>query len=126
VETTVLIGRGGKIIKEPESAWEQELAKAPKFFASRLAFMTPDHHRVRNFVVSELPRNNGKPLPIAALSQQLGMKPDKLDKILGDLEKNLFFLLRDDSGAVLWAFPLTAAKTPHLVRFKSGESSFAA
>jgi len=126
VETTVLIGCGGKIIKEPESTWEKELAKAPKFFASRLAFMTPDHHKVRNFVVSELPRNAGKPLPIAALSQQLGMRPDKLDRILGDLEKNLFFLVRDDSGAVLWAFPVTAAKTPHVVRFNSGESSFAA
>ena len=126
METTVLIGRGGKIVKEPESVWEQELAKAPQFFASRLAFMTPDHHRVRNFLVSELPRNDGKPLPPAALSQQLGMKSDKLNKILSDLERNLFFLVRDDAGAVLWAFPVTAAKTPHLVRFASGESSFAA
>lgn len=126
METTVLVGRGGKIVKAPESTWEQELAKAPQFFASRLAFMTPDHHRVRNFVVSELPRNNGRPLPLAALSQQLAMKPDKLNMILGDLERNLFFLVRDDAGAVLWAFPVTAAKTPHRVTFKTGESSFAA
>ena len=126
METTVLIGRGGKIAQAPESTWEQELAKAPRFFASRLAFMTQDHHRVRNFVVSELPRNQGEPLRPEVLSRKLGIQPAKLDQILGDLERNLFFLVRDDAGAVLWAFPVTAAQTPHLVRFKSGESTFAA
>ena len=126
METTVLIGRENKIVKIPESKWREELAKAPKFFASRLAFMTRDHHRVRNLVVSEIPRNHGEPLRVDALSRKLSLRSAELDKILDDLERNLFFLVRDDAGSVMWAFPVTAADTGHRVSFRSGESTFAA
>ena len=30
-----------------------------------------------------------------------------------DRERSLFFLVRDGDGAVSWAFPVTAARTPH-------------
>ena len=126
METTVLLGRGDKILKAPESEWRKELAQAPQFFASRLAFMTRDHHRVRNFVVSELPRNHGEPLRQENIARALGLPADALADILADLERNLFFLVRDDTGAVVWAFPVTAARTAHKVRFESGESIFAA
>ncbi len=126
METTVLIGRGDKLLRSPESGWKEELAKAPQFFASRLSFMTRDHHRVRNFVVAELPRNHGEPLRPESIAGKLGLRTPQLDKILEDLERNLFFLVRNEAGSVVWAFPVTAAQTAHRVRFSSGESTFAA
>jgi hypothetical protein len=126
VETTVLMGRGDKMVKVPEGEWKNELAKAPQFFAARLAFMTREHHRVRNFVVAELPRNQGQPLRPEKIALALGLPAAALPDILAELERNLFFLVRDDTGSVVWAFPVTAARTAHSVRFESGESIFAA
>jgi len=46
--------------------------------------------------------------------------------ILDDLERNLFFLVRDARGDVSWAFPVTAEKTPHKLTFNTGERPHAA
>jgi len=123
---TILIGRAEKLERVPDRAYREELGLAPRFFAERLAFMTAEHHRVRNFVVAELPRAGGRPLEPEEIARSLGIEPFRLEAILGELEKNLFFLVRDDAGAVSWAFPVTSVKTPHRARFSSGESSFTA
>jgi hypothetical protein len=91
-----------------------------------LAFMTPSHHAVRNFVVRELPRNGGKPLSAAQIATALGWKPELVAGLLEDLEKHLFFLVRNGRGAVSWAFPVTCDRTPHRLRFSSGEHIFGA
>jgi hypothetical protein len=41
--------------------------------------------------------------------------------VLDDLERHLFFVVRDAAGAVAWAFPVTVARTPHRLRFSTGE-----
>ena len=46
--------------------------------------------------------------------------------LLDDLEKHLFFLVRDRGGNVSWAFPVTSDRTPHRLRFSTGERIFAA
>jgi hypothetical protein len=90
-----------------------------------LGFMTPDHHRVRNFVVAELPKA-GKPLSPAAISQNLELPIEKVVALLDELEKRMTFLYRNQRGEVTWAYPVTVAQTPHRLTFSSGEQVNAA
>jgi hypothetical protein len=117
---TVLIGRGDTIHSIPQRDWEEELRSAPEHIARRLEFMSIDHHRVRNFVVRELP-NLGRPIPLADISEALHLTPARTKSIVEDLEKNLFFLVRGDGAGVSWAFPVTADATGHHLVFGTGE-----
>jgi len=45
----------------------------------------------------------------------------RTDQILTDLEERLFFLVRDHSGDVSWAFPVTVDNTGHHLLFSTGE-----
>jgi hypothetical protein len=92
----------------------------------RLLFMTDDHHRVRNFVVQELPRSRGKALSAGEISRRLDLPLTRTVAILEELQKNLFFLVLNEKGEVSWAFPVTSDWTPHRLSFSSGESVFAA
>lgn len=123
---TILIGRLEKIISIPDDLWRQHLAKAQQHGSSRLSFMTEDHRRIRNFVVSELPRNAGKPLTAEAISGRLMIPLERVVEILAELQKRLFFLVLNDAGEVSWAFPVTTDRTPHRLSFSSGERLFAA
>jgi hypothetical protein len=87
----------------------------------RLAFMTPVHHAVRNFLVRELPRNHGRPLTPVQIAEALRLPVKQTVKLLEDLERHLFFLVRDAHGDVSWAFPVTSDRTPHQLRFSTGE-----
>ena len=90
-----------------------------------LAFMTADHHRLRNFVVSELPRV-AAPLSPELIAGCLDLPVERVVVLLDDLEKHLTFLFRNPQGAVEWAYPVTVARTPHKVTFSSGEKLYAA
>ncbi len=87
--------------------------------------MTQEHHRVRYFVVDELPRA-GKPLEPEYIARQVDLPLERVISILDDLEKHLTFLVRDQAGAVSWAYPVTVDPTPHRLTFKSGERLYAA
>jgi hypothetical protein len=90
-----------------------------------LAFMTQNHHAVRNFVVRELPRR-GAPLSPTQIALSLRLDAKVVRDLLEDLEKHLFFLVRNASGEVNWAFPVTTDRTPHNLRFSTGERIFGA
>jgi hypothetical protein len=90
------------------------------------AFMTREHHAVRNFVVRELPRNHGRPLTPVQIGTALALNVTLVISLLEDLEKHLFFLVRDARGNVSWAFPVTSHRTPHRLRFSTGEQIFGA
>jgi hypothetical protein len=122
---TILAGRGRQIIHIPRKQWEDDLARVPAHMKTRLAFMSEKHHRIRYFVVKELPRH-GKPMPAEFISQKLRLPITQVNIILDDLENNLFFLVRNDTGAVSWAFPVTVEKTPHRLNFSTGEQLYAA
>ena len=94
--------------------------------SDHLAFMTPHHHAVRNFVVRELPRNGGSPLSPKQIAQALRSDSQTITGVLDDLEKHLFFLVRDGRGEVSWAFPVTSDRTPHRLHFSTGERIFGA
>jgi hypothetical protein len=120
MSTTILKGKGSDLIAEPPAAWEEHLARAPREYQKLLQFMSDDHHRVRYYVVVELPRR-GRPLAPEAIARALGMSEARVGAVLEELERNLFFLVRDAEGAVSWAFPVTAAQTPHHLHFSTGE-----
>jgi len=126
MKDTILIGRREKMLEVPAEDWRKHLARARQHSNGRLNFMTKDHHRVRNFVVSELPCNQGKPLTADEISQRLNLPITRVVAILEELQKNLFFLVLNNAGEVSWAFPVTSDSTPHRLSFSSGESIFAA
>ena len=109
----------------PDDALRRSMDSLPDRMASRLAFMTRDHHAVRDFVVREMPRQP-RPLSRMDIANTVGLELRKVVDILGDLEKRLFFLVRDPRGDVSWAFPVTTTVTPHRLTFSSGERTFGA
>ena len=126
---TVLTAEGNTIVPVAREEWEAELRGAPAVMKTRLAFMTPDHHRVRRFVVAEIPRR-GRAITIDEIAGALSMKRERVETIIGELERGLFFLVGGQaprlSGHVSWAFPVTADETPHALAFSTGERCYAA
>ena len=122
----VLIGEGPRIREESAATWSRRLAGAGERCRERLAFMTSEHHAVRNYAVRELPRNHGRPLAPEAIARGVGLPRPRVEAILEELERQRFFLVRDDDGAVDWAFTVTVEPTPHRLRFSSGETLWGA
>ena len=122
---TILTAEGHSIVPVPREQWEAELRGAPAAMKTRLAFMTPDHHRVRRFAVAEIPRR-GRAIAIDEIAEALSLKRARVEEIIAELERALFFVVRNDRNAVSWAFPVTADETPHALAFDSGERCFAA
>jgi len=125
MESKVLLVRNNKITSIPQQTWQAHIAEIPEHASERLAFMSDDHHRVRNFVVRELPRFS-RPITPQDISSELALTPDRTNVSLDELEKRLFFLVRDDQGAVVWAYPLTTECTPHQLLFNNHEQLYAA
>jgi hypothetical protein len=122
---TLLIGKGREVHRVPDDAFLQAIEGIPAQMASRLAFMTRDHHTVRNFVVREMPRRR-KALSPEDIASATTLAVANVATILSDLEKSLFFLVRDSDGNVNWAFPVTTTVTPHRLTFSTGERIFGA
>jgi hypothetical protein len=117
---TILVKRGQQLRAVPRATWEQHLAQIPEHGKARLAFMSEDYHRVRNFVVREMPRI-GRPIAPAQIAEELRLSPGRVQTILDELERHLFFLVRNADGNVEWAYPVTMANTPHRLTFSTGE-----
>lgn len=86
--------------------------------------MTDRHVRVREYVVQEMRENLA--LTPKRIGMALGLPASMVDELLADLERNLFFLVRDKDGAVTWAFPVTVEPTPHRLTFPGGERIYGA
>jgi len=125
MDNSILLGIRRMMLRIPRPIWQQEVKRSAEGAAKSLTFMTPDHHRVRDFVVREMP-GIGKPITPEQISSALGIPLERLLPILDELEQKMTFLFRDDQGAVIWAYPVTVAETPHKVSFSSGETIHAA
>ena len=121
----ILIGRGHQILEMPEDAWKKELAHIPEHNQDRFAFMTEAHQRVRYFAVKEL-ADRQKPLEPGYIAEKLDLPLESVQVILDELEKKLFFLVRNEQNAVAWAYPVTVEPTPHRLKFRSGEQLYGA
>ena len=122
----ILIGRGEQILQIDAENWRRHLEQKRHTSSKRLDFMTPDHHRVRNFAVSELPRNFGNPLSAQTISTRLDIPLDSVYRILDDLQQHLVFVVQNAAREVCWAYPVTTEQTPHRLRFSTGERILAA
>jgi len=122
---SLLLGIWRFLLRIPRRIWQQEVERNALAGRKSLAFMTPDHHRVRDFVVMELPRI-AKPITPETIAQSLSLEFPRVISILDELEKNLTFLFRNEQGAVVWAYPVTVEPTPHRITFSTGEQVYAA
>ncbi len=124
-EDFILIGRDGEITTLDRDRFEAALGDMPERNRKRLEFMSQDHHRVRYFVVEEMPRI-AVPLSAALIAERLDLPGERVKVILEELERNLFFLVRNPEGEVSWAFPVTTEPTPHHMTFSTGERLYGA
>ncbi len=125
MEDKILMGLGSLIQAASSAQWEQSLSAVPLHSQVRLNFMTEIHHRTRYFVVSELVKSQ-HPISPKWISKALDIPNQQVENILGDLEQNLFFLVRNEEGCVTWAFPFTVQPTAHSLTFSSGERLYGA
>ena len=121
----LLVRRKRRMFRLPAAIWRRNVRSEAHRAAARLEFMGPDHHRIRNFVVAELPRGQ-QPLSPEAIGAGVGLEIKRVQEILDELEAQLTFLYRRDGLNVDWAYPVTAEKTPHRVTLDNGERFFAA
>jgi hypothetical protein len=121
----ILLGVGKTIRSVSDVDFQQALKDLPQRMADRLAFMSREHHIVRDFVVREMPRQD-RPISAMGISRTLGVKLGRVNEILSELEAHLFFLVRNPKGDVSWAFPVTTSPTPHHLTFSTGEKIFGA
>ncbi len=108
------------MIPVPPVLWQNILKVSAWKMKSELRFMSEEHHRVRNFLVQEL-ANVGSPLTPAHISTSLNLSVDQVATILDELEQKMMFLVRNEQGAVTWAYPVTVEQTAHQVRLSPDE-----
>jgi hypothetical protein len=112
---SVLLGLGRTMLPIPPAIWRRHVRAG-----AHLGFMSEDHHRVREFVVKELPRV-AAPLSPGTIAERLNLPEERVTRLLDDLERHMTFLFRNDRGFVTWAYPVTAEQTPHHMSFSTGE-----
>jgi hypothetical protein len=120
MNNSLLLGIWRYLVPIPRPVWQSQVRAD-----ADLGFMSDAHHRVRNFVVEELPRV-GESLSPEHIAQSLDLPLAQTIHILDDLERHMAFLFRNDGRAVTWAYPVTAEPTPHRVTFGTGEQIYAA
>jgi hypothetical protein len=119
----VLFGVGKQMLPVPAFVWQRMMKAGARKTAARLGFMSQDHHRVRDFVVLELPRS-GVPLSLGMIAEALDLSLPRISTIVEELERNLTFLCRNEEGKIAWAYPVTVDETPHRARFAGGEEAY--
>ncbi len=125
VKNNLLLAVWRYLFRASSSAAKPTVARLTKHGEGQLAFMTPEHHRVRNLVVRELPRI-AKPLTPDWIASQVNLPGEAVVAILDDLEKHLTFVFRNADGAVVWAYPVTIEPTVHRMTLSTGEQIYAA
>ena len=125
MNNSLLLGFLRYILPIPRIIWQRVISNSTSDTQNRLDFMTKDHHRVREYVVLELPKVNA-PISPQQIAENLDLPIDRVNFLLDDLEKHMTFLYRNGEGAVTWAYPVTVDQTPHRVDFSSGEQIYAA
>ena len=116
----LLSGIRRHMVPVPPLLWRRMMGRNARRVASELAFMVEDHHRVRDFVVRELP-GFAAPMPSEFISRAIELPVDRVIGILDELERHMTFLFRNEQGAVAWAYPVTVDQTPHHMTFSTGE-----
>ena len=123
--SSLKIGFGRFLLPVPRILWWPFLNRMAQNSFDHAASLSDKHHLVRNLVVTKLPRY-GNPLEPATIANQLDLSISEVNQILEELESGKTFLYRDTTGSVEWAYPVTAANTPHHLTFSTGENIYGA
>ncbi len=121
--TSLLLGLGRFMIPIPPILWQRAMRANDRKIRASLGFMTEEHHRVRDFVVTELSRTDA-PLTAELIGTRLHLPADRVGAILDELEQRMTFLFRSRPAAVTWAYPVTIDETPHRAAFSTGEEAY--
>ena len=122
---SLLLGLWRTMVPIPGTIWRGQVSRGGQDNVAKLAFMSEEHHLVRDFAVRELPRS-GEPIPPELIAQELRLPLARVVALLDELEKGMTFLFRNEQGAVTWAYPVTVDRTAHHVTFSTGEQVYAA
>lgn len=112
------------ILRLPPAIGKKRVGQLAERAREVVGAVSAQHRAVHHFVVRELPRF-GRPIPPQHVADGLDLPERTVIGILADLEARKV-LIRNGDGDVVWAFPVTAELTPHRIRFKSGETLYAA
>ena len=121
----LMAGVGHTMAGVPSFLWERQIKKKRQKIIQSTRFMSPEHRLVHHFVVRELPRVGG-PIPAEMVARALDIPLERTRELLQELEDHLTFLVKNDQGQVVWAYPVTVEKTPQAITFGSGERLYAA
>ena len=121
----LMAGVSRHILRLPPAIGRKRVGQLAEGLGLRSVSCRAQHRRVHHFVVRELPRF-GRPMPPQTIAEGLDLPLPTVIQILTDLEARKIFLFRDEEGSVVWAYPVTAEQTPHRIRFRSGETLYAA
>jgi len=121
----LLVRLGRFRFRVPGFLWRRLVAAEARRSGEGLGWFSADHGAVRDFTVTEI-ANTGRPVTDGQIAAGTGIAEDRVAGILKQLERAKSFLYRSDGASVDWAYPVTAAETPHRIRLDSGERFFAA
>ncbi len=113
------------VLRLPPGIGRKRVGRLAERARAEVGALSAQHRAVHHFVVRELSRFGG-PLPPQAIAEGVDLPPATVIETLDDLEARKGFLFRNQDGAVVWAYPVTAAATPHRIAFRSGETLYAA
>ena len=119
----ILLGLGRFMVPIPGGFWQRAVAAGARRTRAGAAFMTPDHHRVRDLTVVRLAQG-GAPLAPETIAGNTGLSVAATRAILEELEQHLTYLFRGEGDAVTWAYPVTVEATPHHAVFTTGEEAY--
>ncbi len=121
----LMLGLWRYVIHVPSFLWERQIARGRNKIQKVYEGFGEETRRVHHFVVRQLPCRK-EPLSLAFISESLNLSSARVAQALDHLEKNMTFLYRNKEGLVTWAYPVTVDKTPHRLKFSTGEEIFAA
>ena len=119
------LGLGRYMVPIPPCLMRMGAARSARQADKLLARLSPEHHLVRDFVVTEIPKKAAS-LSADYIAHQLDLPIGRVRDIVDQLERRKVFLFRNEHGEVTWAYPVTAEPTPHHVTFSTGEQIYAA
>ncbi|MBI2898377.1 MAG: hypothetical protein HYY06_32805 [Deltaproteobacteria bacterium] len=113
------VGVGPVLLRIPRWIWGRVIRRTARTLAAQVAHIPDRLKRERDLAVSEIVRT-GRPVRPETIAAALELAPELVRADLEDLERKMIFLHRDREGAVEWAYPVTASRTPHRVRWEDG------
>jgi len=112
------------MVPVPEWLFRPMVERNAKKIAKRPA-LGPDERRVQHFAVREIPRR-GEAIAPEVFARELELSLEEVHRILDELERRMTYLCRRGGEDVVWAYPVTAEKTPHQLRIDGGAAFSAA